>query len=89
MHPADQKPTCAVCNTIRYFLMVATPILILVYLKPELDLPEIPLQVVVGNAIWVLLILMIGWKYYFEIWKPKQKRRKKKEAQNAELPLDH
>tara|TARA_B100001029_G_scaffold69211_1_gene56322 strand:+ start:200 stop:409 length:210 start_codon:yes stop_codon:yes gene_type:complete len=69
--------------------MVATPILILVYLKPELDLPEIPLQVVVGNAIWVLLILMIGWKYYFEIWKPKQKRRKKKEAQNAELPLDH
>ncbi len=63
--------------------------MILVYLKPELDLPEIPLQVVVGNAIWVLLILMIGWKYYFEIWKPKQKRRKKKEAQNAELPLDH
>ena len=62
--------------------------MILVYLKPELDLPEIPLQVVVGNAIWVLLILMIGWKYYFEIWKPKQKRRKKKEAQNAELPLD-
>ena len=63
--------------------------MILVYLKPELDLPEIPLQVVVGNAIWVLLILMIGWKYYFEIWKPKQKRRKKKEAQNAEFPLDH
>ena len=62
--------------------------MILVYLKPELDLPEIPLQVVVGNAIWVLLILMIGWKYYFEIWKPKQKRRRKKEAQNAELPLD-
>ena len=68
--------------------MVATPILILVYLKPELDLPEIPLQVVVGNAIWVILIVMIGWKYYFEIWKPKQKRRKKKEAQNAELPID-
>ena len=89
MNPAEQKPTCAVCNTIRYFLMAATPILILVYLKPELDLPEIPLQVVVGNAIWVLLILMIGWKYYFEIWKPKQKRRKKKEAKNAELPLDH
>ena len=89
MNPAEQKPTCAVCNTIRYFLMVATPILILVYLKPEIDLPEIPLQVVVGNAIWVLLILTIGWKYYFEIWKPKQKRRKKKEAQNAELPLDH
>ena len=56
MNPAEQKPTCAVCNTIRYFLMAATPILILVYLKPELDLPEIPLQVVVGNAIWVLLI---------------------------------
>jgi len=60
--------------------MAATPILILVYLKPELDLPEIPLQVVVGNAIWVLLILMIGWKYYFEIWKPKQKKKKKERS---------
>jgi len=64
--------------------MAATPILLLVYLKPELDLPEIPLQVLVGNGIWVFLILLIGWKYYREIWKPKQKRRKKQEVQEAQ-----
>ena len=84
MAPIGQKPSTPLGNTIKYFLMAATPILFLLYLKPEMDLPEIPLQVLVGNAIWVLLLLLVGWKYYWEIWKPKQKRRKKKEAQEAQ-----
>jgi len=94
MQNTNQQPTCAVCKTIRYFLMAAVPILLLIYVKPDLDLPEIPLQVFVGNFIWVALLLLVLWKYYWEIWKPKRKRKarlaakQKQEEQDQQISLD-
>ena len=88
MQNANQQPTCAVCKTIRYFLMAAVPILVLVYVKPELDLPEMQLQVLIGNILWVGLPLLIAWKYYWEIWKPKRKRKARLEAKKMREEQD-
>ena len=68
--------------------MAAVPILILVYLKPELDLPEMQLQVLVGNIVWFGLPLLIAWKYYWEIWKPKSKRKARLEAKKIREEQD-
>ena len=90
MPEIKEPPPCAVCKTIRYFLLAAVPVLLLVYLKPELDLPAIPIHVFVANGLWIGLVFLVAWKYYWEIWKPKSKKKAKLKdnEQEQQIPLD-
>ena len=88
MQNPNRQPKSGLSKTIRYFLIASVPILLLVYLKPELNLPEIPLQVFVGNLLWVGLILLIAWKYYREMWKPKQQKKARLKAKENQTDQD-
>ena len=88
MQNLNRQPKSGLSKTIRYFLVASIPILLLVYLKPELNLPEIPLQVFVGNFFWVGLILLIAWKYYREMWKPRRQKKARLEAKKAQTDQD-
>ena len=88
MQNMNRQPKSGLSKTIRYFLVASIPILLLVYLKPELNLPEIPLQVFVGNLLWVGFILLVAWKYYREIWKPKRQKRARLKAKEKQANQD-
>ena len=75
MQNPHQQPKSGLSKTIRYFFIASIPILLIVYIQPELDLPEVPLQVVVGNFFWIGFLLLIAWKYYWEMWRPRQKKK--------------
>ena len=88
MQNMNRQPKSGLSKTIRYFLVASIPILLLVYLKPELNLPEVPLQVLVGNLLWVGFILLVAWKYYREIWKPKRRKKARLEAKEKQANQD-
>ena len=46
------------------------------------------LQVLVGNIVWFGLPLLIAWKYYWEIWKPKSKRKARLAAKKIQAEQD-
>ena len=88
MQNMNRQQKSGLSKTIRYFLVASIPILLLVYLKPELNLPEIPLQVFVGNLLWIGFILLVAWKYYREIWKPKRQKKARLEAKKKQTNQD-
>lgn len=58
---------CAICNFIRWYLMLGVPIIALIWARPELTF----LQGVDGTSIaatvaLVAFIAVVAWKYYDE-----------------------
>jgi|GEM_PF-868081 uncharacterized membrane protein YccC len=59
-----QKPVCAVCIRIRWFLMMAVPLVLLMGTQTDLEPPEIPLHELVAQGIMIALVIVLSWRIY-------------------------
>lgn len=59
-----QKPVCAVCIRIRWFLMMAVPLVLLMGTQTDLEPPEVPLHELVAQGIMIALVIVLSWRIY-------------------------
>lgn len=59
-----RKPVCAVCIRIRWFLMMAVPLVLLMGTQTDLEPPEIPLHELVAQGIMIALVIVLSWRIY-------------------------
>lgn len=63
-------PDCKVCRLTRVYLMVAVPILMMMWLQPELRFPGgLEARAWLGYGIGIALVLMIAWRIYLDYYR--------------------
>lgn len=68
-------PNCKVCRLIRVYLLVAIPVLLLMVIRPEFQIPAgVDARAVVGYVFGVGVILMFTYKYYIDIYRKKRRK---------------
>lgn len=63
---------CAVCKLIRVYIMIAVPMIGLVWLNPESSnefLREVSITNLFANLIGIAFVIIVAWKAYNEFWK--------------------
>ena len=63
---------CAVCRLIRVYIMVAVPMICLVWLNPDSSsefLSEFSLTNIFANLVGIGFVTLVAWKAYNEFWK--------------------
>ena len=63
---------CAVCKLIRVYIMVAVPMIFLVWLNPDSSsefLSEFSLTNIFANLVGIGFVTLVVWKAYNEFWK--------------------
>tara|TARA_B100001248_G_C27150314_1_gene348681 strand:+ start:251 stop:496 length:246 start_codon:yes stop_codon:yes gene_type:complete len=74
----DNKPTCEVCRLIRNYLIIAVPIIIVIYTQPEFShLQGLNLTNLSAMLFGTAFVVVVLWKFYQEFWKPKRDSAKK------------
>jgi len=63
---------CKVCKQIRYFLLVAAPILILIGTRPDVAVPSIPIEFLFTNFILFALFAILAFRIYADYFKKKK-----------------
>ena len=58
----SQKPVCTVCIRIRWFLLFAVPLVLLMGTQTDMKPPEIPLHEIVAQGILLALVVVLGWR---------------------------
>ena len=58
----SQKPVCTVCIRIRWFLLFAVPLVLLMGTQTDMQPPEIPLHEIVAQGILLALVVVLGWR---------------------------
>ena len=58
----SQKPVCTVCIRIRWFLLFAVPLILLMGTQTEMQPPEIPLHEIVAQGILLALVVVLSWR---------------------------
>ena len=88
----SQKPVCTVCIRIRWFLLFAVPLVLLMGTQTDMQPPEIPLHEIVAQGILLALIVVLGWRIveYRNERKAvarllEQKRQREARASNADV----
>ena len=88
----SQKPVCTVCIRIRWFLLFAEPLGLLMGTQTDMQPPEIPLHELVAQGILLALIVVLGWRIveYRNERKAvtrllEQKRQREARASNADV----
>ena len=67
-------PNCKVCRLIRVYLLVAVPVLMMMWIRPDFQIPAgIDGRAVIGYAFGVGVVLMVAYKYYTDIYRKKRK----------------
>ncbi len=67
-------PDCRVCRLIRVYLLVAIPVLMMMWIRPDFQIPAgIDGRAVVGYTFAVGVVLMVAYKYYTDIYRKKRK----------------
>jgi hypothetical protein len=61
--PQSQKPVCTVCIRIRWFLLFAVPLILLIGTQTDMTPPEIPLHEIVAQGILLALVVVLGWRF--------------------------
>lgn len=59
-----KKPVCVVCIRIRWFLLIAVPLVLLMGTQTELEPPEVPLHELVAQGILIALVIVLSWRIY-------------------------
>jgi disulfide bond formation protein DsbB len=78
MGEKKNKPPCAVCRLVRIYLLVAVPIILIMWIRPEVTrLKGYALTDMFATLIGLMLVVTILWKAYQEFWKPKQDAARK------------
>ena len=66
-------PDCKVCRIIRVYLMVAVPMLMMMWLQPEVRFPDgIDARAWLGYGIGIALVVMIAWRVYFDYYRKRR-----------------
>ncbi len=71
MTPKEKEP-CRICVQIRYFLMIAIPLIVLISTQAELELPEFPIESAFANLIGILFVVVIAFRVYTDYFKKKK-----------------
>ena len=58
----SQKPVCTVCIRIRWFLLFAVPLVLLMGTQTDMQPPEVPLHEIVAQGILLALVVVLGWR---------------------------
>ena len=67
-------PNCKTCRLVRVYLLVAIPFILMMWVKPDFNIPpNIDGHAVVGYFFGGGAALMIAWRYYFDIYRKKNK----------------
>jgi len=64
--------TCKVCKQIRYFLLIAAPILVLIGTRPDVAVPSIPIEIIFTNGIAFGFIAVLVYRIYTDYFKKKK-----------------
>ncbi len=59
-----QQPTCKVCRQIRYFFLVAVPILVLIGTRTDVAVPAIPIEELFTWFIVIAFLLIVAFRVY-------------------------
>ncbi|MGB2044234.1 MAG: hypothetical protein ACPH3I_01900 [Porticoccaceae bacterium] len=74
----NEKPPCAVCRLIRTYMLIAIPMILILYIQPEFNrLKGIALTDLFATFIGVMFVVTVLWKAYIEYWKPKREAARK------------
>lgn len=74
----NQKPPCEVCRLVRMYLLIAVPMILILYLQPEFSsLKGIALTDLFATFIGLMFVATVLWKAYLEYWKPKRDAARK------------
>jgi disulfide bond formation protein DsbB len=66
-------PDCKVCRLIRVYLLVAVPVVMMMWLQPDFQIPAgIDGRAVVGYAFGIGVVLMVAYRYYVDIYKKRK-----------------
>lgn len=67
-------PNCKVCRLIRVYLLVAVPVLMMMWIRPDFQIPAgIDGRAVIGYGFGLGAVLMVVYKYYTDIYRKKRK----------------
>lgn len=80
MADENSRPPCVMCKLIRTYFLVAIPMILMLYIRPELSwIKGIALTDIFATLIGVMFVTTILWKAYQEYWKPKRDAAKKEQ----------
>ena len=69
-----QQATCAMCQLIRTYLLIAVPLIALFWFQPEMNLLKgISLTNLASAFFGVAFLVTVGWKAYHEFWKDRNR----------------
>ncbi len=78
MAEKKQKPPCAVCRLIRTYMLIAIPMILILYIQPEFNrLKGVALTDLFATFIGVMFVVTVLWRAYLEYWKPKRDAARK------------
>ena len=60
----SQKPVCAVCVRIRWFIAVAVPLVLLMGIQTDMQPPAVPLHEWVAEGIMIALAVVLAWRIF-------------------------
>ena len=67
---ADQP--CKICKQIRYFILVAAPLLVLIAARPDVAVPTIPVENLFTNVIAIAFVTVLSFRIYTDYFKNKK-----------------
>jgi disulfide bond formation protein DsbB len=74
----NQKPPCAECRLIRTYMLIAIPMILILYIQPEFNrLKGVALTDLFATFIGVMFVVTVLWRAYLEYWKPKRDAARK------------
>ena len=69
-----QQATCAMCQLVRTYLLIAVPLIGLFWFQPEMSLLKgVSLTNLAAAFIGVAFLATVGWKAYHEYWKDRDR----------------
>ena len=60
----SQKPVCAVCVRIRWFIAIAVPLVLLMGIQTDMQPPAVPLHEWVAEGIMIALAVVLAWRIF-------------------------
>ena len=61
---ANQQPVCKVCKQIRYFLLVAAPLIVIIGTQPDVAVPAFPIEELFTYFIVGGFLSVLAWRIY-------------------------
>jgi hypothetical protein len=63
---------CKICKQIRYFILVAAPLLLLIGMRPDVAVPAIPIEFLFTNFILIAFLAVVAFRIYTDYFKKKK-----------------